>query len=368
MPKKNIITKFFAQLTNIGIGVRIAAGMLTASLRSVYTLCMLLLFNAVFLLYYFDLIHRTLFAGGSSIAWALINMVKKIGFTLPTHVFGVEWLLHLPEYLIVYGLLGLLNLMMVHIVNNYIDSARSCGVGRAFFRAVRSWRVIGMYALSMSIIIWFVGDVYSNCTRWVLVKISQTPALIEGLYDPVYGKKVLDFLIHAPYWLSINMRLGISLAWYFSTFLLFPIVVTEECSFFAAVGRSCAIALRNAGLVFGTAFSYLLIYVGIMVATLYGQMATFPSLEGLATRSSVQVIVLFAFMTLILFTVHAAVVSTGSLIASVYLYRMGNYQRIPIRPTFFTEQPYWSCSLYLLFYLFYWIIIRCGIHVQMPTI
>jgi hypothetical protein len=354
------------RIGNIGRGLRIAAGMLTGSLRSIYTVCILFCFNAIFLLYYYDVIMRTLFEGGSPIAWTIINIFKLRGLTIPTHVFGVEWALHFPEYFIFFTLMALFSLIMMYSVNNSLERG-SCRLGRSFFRAVRLWRFIIVYALCMSFMAWMIGDFSLNCVRWILVKIDATPILIESLYDPAYGKKTLHFLMTAPYWLSENTRLAIGAVWYFGTFLLFPIVAIEQCSFLAGLRRSCALLLHNIGLVFSGALFYLLMYVGGIAATLYTQVATLPSLEGLDMKASVQVIVLFAFMTLVLWTVHSALVSSGALIASVFFYRLCVKQKIPVIHTFSIDQPYWSSLLYLMFLVFYWIIIRCGIHVQMPA-
>jgi len=364
MYKKNFILEL---INGFRSGIRIAASMVTASLRTWYMLCMLFFFNVFFLLYYFDVIHRTLFAGGSSIEWALICTIKRWGFSLPLHVFGVEWLLHFPEYFLLFSVFALLSLMMVHITHNSLEHG-ACGVGRALFRALRAWRFIFVYALCMSSIVWIVGDVQINSMQWMLTKISETPTMMASLYDPIYGKKMIDLLLYAPYWLSIKTRLAISIVWYIGTFLLFPIVAIEQCSFFAGLKRSCVFALQNIGLVMSAALFYLLLYSGVLVATLYGQAATLPSLAGLGMKSSVQVIVLFSFMTLILFTVHAALISSGALITGVCVYRMATHQRMPLWHPIFIARPYWSCSLYLMFYIFYWIIIRCGIHVQMPKI
>jgi|GEM_PF-2084028 hypothetical protein len=367
MHKKNIITKFLAQLTSIGAGMRIAAGTLTACVRTGTTLFMLFLFSATLLLYYFDIIHRTIFAGASSLAWALLKIIKQWGITLPMHVFGVEWLVHFPEFFLLLSLIALLSLMMVHVTNNSLING-ACGVGRAFFRAMGAWRFIVAYAVSMSIMIWMFGDVHINCVRWMLSMIHGTPAMMQSLYDPEYGTKMIELILNAPFWLSMGTRLAISVFWYLATFLLFPIAALEEASFIVALRRSCLLMLRNPGLVISAALFYLIMQSGIIVATIYGEAATLPSLAGLGVKSSVQAVVLVAFMTLILCTVHAALVATGSLIAGVCIYRMVMHQGMPLLHPLYTKRPYWSCCLYLLFYIFYWIVIRCGIHVQMPKI
>lgn len=363
----NIVSVIIQQILNVGRGMRIASGMLAASLRSGYTICVLLCLNAVFLLHYYDVIMRILFAGGSPIAWAIMNLFKRRGFPLPLHVFGVEWALHLPEHFIFFALMALFSLIMMHIVNNNLEG-RSCGMGRAFFRAVRSWRFIVLYAFCMSCIAWSVGDVHLNCVRWALGKIYETPILIESLYEPIYGKKVLEIFLATPYWLSTTIRVSLAGIWYVGTFLIFPIVAAEQCSFFYAVRRSFGLALQNIGLVLSAALFDLIMYAGVIIVSLYGQVATFPSLEGLDMKSSVQVIVLFSFMALILFTVHSALVTSGSLITAALLYRICTKQRMPAVHAFSIDRPYWSSFLYLIFYFFYWIIIRCGIHVQMPNL
>jgi hypothetical protein len=363
MHKKNISSLF----TSIGAGLRIAAGMLAASIRTGQTLSMLFLFSATLLLYYFDIIHRTIFAGGSSLSWALLKIIKQWGVNLPMHVFGLEWFVHLPEFYLLLSLIALLSFMMVHVAHNSLLNG-ACGVGRAFFRSMRAWRFILAYAACMSFIIWMVGDVQINCVRWMLSKIYGTPAMMESLYDPEHGKKMIELILNAPFWLSMGARLAISILWYLATFLLFPIAALEESSFMVALRRSCLLMLRNPGLVISAALFYLMMSSCVIVATLYGEAATFPSLAGLGVKSSVQVVVLVAFMTLILCTVHAALVATGSLIAGVCIYRMITHQGMPLLHPLYTARPYWSCCLYLLFYIFYWIVIRCGIHVQMPKI
>lgn len=363
MHKKNISSVF----TSIGIGLRIAAGMFAASMRTPHTLFMLFLFCAALSLYYFDIIHRTIFEGASSISWALFKMAKLSGINLPMHVFGLEWLLHFPEFFLLFNLIGLLSLMMVHIANNSLLYG-ACGVGRAFFRSMRAWRFILMYAVCMSIIIWIVGDVHVNCVRWVLSKIHQTPAMMESLYDLEYGKKMVELILNAPFWFSIGTRIAISILWYLATFLLFPVAAFEESSFIIGLRRSCFLTVRNPSLVVSAAFFYLVMHSGVIIATLYGEAATFPSLAGLGVKSNMQVVVLFAFMTLILCALHAALVLTGSLIAGVCIYRMITHQGMPLLHPLYVKRPYWSCSLYILFYVFYWIVIRCGIHVQMPKI
>ena len=365
MHKKSFVTIFVQQLTSIGSGVRIAAGMLAASMRTGQTLFMLVLFSAVLLLYYFDVIYRTIFAGSSSLAWALLKILKQWGITLPMHVFGVEWLVHFPEFFLIVSLIALLSLMMVHVTHNSLING-ACGVGRAFFRSMRAWRFILAYAACMSIVIWMVGDVHINCIRWILHKIHDTPAMMQSLYDLEYGKKMIELILDAPFWLSMGTRLVISILWYLATFLLFPVIALEQSSFLVGLRRSCLLMLHNPGLVISAAFFYLIVYAGVIVVTLYGQAATLPSLAGLGMKSSVQAIVLVAFMTLILCTVHAALVTTGSLIAGVCLYRMVTHQSMPLIHPLLVKRPYWSCCLYLFFYIFYWIVIRCGIHVQMP--
>jgi hypothetical protein len=367
MHKKNIITKFLAQLANIGAGIHIAAGMLAASMRTGHTLCMLFLFSATLLLYYFDIIHRTIFVGASALSWALLKIIKQWGISLPMHVFGLEWLVHFPEFFLLLSLIALLSLMMVHVTNNSLLNG-ACGVGRAFFRSMRAWRFILAYAACMSFVIWMLGDVHINCVRWMLSKIHGTPAMMESLYDPEYGKKMIELLLNAPFWLSMGSRLALSIVWYLATFLLFPIAAFEESSFFLALRRSWLLMVRNPGLVISAALFYLIMQTAVIVATLYAEAATFPSLAGLGVKSSVQVVVLVAFMTLILCTVHAALVATGSLIAGVCIYRMVTHQGMPLLHPLYVTRPYWSCFLYLLFYIFYWIVIRCGIHVQMPKI
>lgn len=364
MQKKNISSVF----TSIGTGLRIAAGMLAASMRTAHTLSMLFLFSATLVLYYFDIIHRTIFAGASTLSWALLKIMKQWGINLPMHVFGLEWFVHFPEFFLILSLIALLSLMMVHVTNNSLLNG-ACGVGRAFFRSMRAWRFILAYAACMSIMIWMVGDVHINCVRWILSKIHQTPAMMESLYDPEYGKKMIELILNAPFWFfSMGTRLAISILWYLATFLLFPIAVFEESSFIFALRRSCLMMLRNPSLVISAALFYLIMNTCVIVATLYGEAATFPSLAGFGVKSSVQVVVLVAFMTLILCTVHAALVATGSLIAGVCLYRMITHQGMPLIHSLYVKRPYWSCFLYLLFYIFYWIVIRCGIHVQMPKI
>lgn len=363
MHKKNISSLF----TSIGSGFRIAAGMLAAAMRTGHTLFMLFLFSATLLLYYFDIIHRTIFAGASSLVWALLKILKQWGINLPMHVFGVECLVHFPEFFLLICLIALLSLMMVHVTNNSLING-ACGVGRAFFRSIRAWRFILAYAACMSIMIWMLGDVHINCVRWLLSKIHQTPAMMESLYDPEYGKKMIELMLNAPFWFSMGTRLAISILWYLATFLLFPVVALEQSSFMPALRRSCLLMLRNPGLVISAASFYLMMYAGVIVATLYGEAATFPSMAGFGMKSSVQVIVLVAFMTLILCAVHAALVATGSLIAGVCIYRMVTNQSMPLLHPLYVMQPYWSCCLYLFFYIFYWIVIRCGIHVQMPKI
>lgn len=361
---KKYISSVFA---SVGTGMGIAAGMFTASIRTAHTLFMLFLFFATLLLYYFDIIHRTFFEGASSISWALFKIAKLSGIHLPMHVFGLEWLVHFPEFFVLLSLIALLSLMMVHITNNSLLNG-ACGVGRAFFRSMRAWRFIMAYAACTSIMIWMVGDVHVNFVRWMLAQIHQTPALMESLYEREYGGKMIEIILHAPFWLSVGARLTISVLWYLATFLLFPIAAFEESSFILSLRRSCLLMVRNPSLVGSAALFYLIIHSCIIVATLYGEAATFPSLIGLGIKGNVQVVVLFAFMTLILCSVHAALVATGSLIAGVCIYRMVTHQGMPLLHPFYVARPYWSCCLYLFFYIFYWIIIRCGIHVQMPKV
>lgn len=239
MHKKNIFTPLITQIVGIGTGIRIACSMLTASIRSGYTLGALFCLNAIFLLHYFDVIIRTIFGGGSFISWAIINIFKRRGITINLDIFGIRWLLHLPEYITIFFLFALLNLMMVHIVINILDG-KKCGVGRSLFRALRSWRAIFMYAFFMSGMVLFVGDVYLNGIRFLLAKLYDVPVLMDIMYEPVYGKKMMQFLIiESPYWLSNMARLAISMIWYLGTFLLFPIIAIERCSFFKACIVQC---------------------------------------------------------------------------------------------------------------------------------
>jgi hypothetical protein len=368
MYKNSFFSAIIAQFVGIGIGIRIACGMLTASIRSGYAFCGLLCLIAISLLHYFDVIIRAMFSGGSFMAWAIINIFKKRGIAINVDFFGVKWLLHLPEYLLIFMLFALISLIMVHIVNNSLDG-KQCGIGRSFFRALRSWRFIITYAFFMSGMVWLVGDVYLNGIRFLLKKVYELPLLMEIMYEPLYGKKVLSFLLtESRYWFLDVTRFTIAAVWYVGTFLLFQIVAAEQCSFFKGVYRSFKIALFNIGIVWSAAFFYLFMYIGVIAATLYSQVATFTSLEGLSTRSNVQVIALFAFMALILFTVHSAVVLSGSLIAGSFIYRIVQKQKIRAKNAFMIDRPYLSSFLYILFYIFYWIIIRCGIHVQMPNI
>ena len=283
------------------------------------------------------------------------------------HVFGVEWLLHFPEHFLLLSLMALLSLMTVQVTHNGLING-ACGVGRAFFRSMRAWNFILLYAAWMSIMIWIIGDVHINFIRWMLHKIYETPIMMGSLYDPEHGKKMIELMLGAPYWLSLGSRLIISIVWYLITFLLFPVVALEQKSFIEGLQRSCTLMLRNPSLVLSAAFFYLIMQATIIVATLYAQAATFPSLIDLGVKSNVQVIVLFAFMTLVLCAVHSAIVITGSLITGLCIYRVANHQGMPLLHSLFVKRPYVSCCLYLLFYLFYWIVIRCGIHVQMPKI
>lgn len=356
------------QIMGIRTGTRLACGMLIGSIRTGQTFYGLLCLIAVCLIYYVDVIIRTLFGGGSFIAWAIINLCKLKGFPIDTKLFGILWLLHLPEYLIVFMLFALISLMMVHVVHNILNDTK-CGIGRSFFRALRSWRFILVYAFFMSGMTWAFGDVYLNVIRCMVAYLAKISVLMEYLYDPTYGKKIMDFFLVNPYSISSSVCMAVTTIWYLGTFLLFPIVALEQCSFIQGVYRSFLLTFYNMGLVMSAALSYMMLYAGVIALTLYSQAATCPSLEGIGTKGNVQVIALFAFMALILFTVHSAIVMSGSLIARVLLYRMAVGDKLRIRHTsLYVRRPYCSCFLYLMFYLFYWIIIRCGIHVQMPII
>lgn len=371
MYKSTFFTFLYTQILALGTGTRIACGMLTASLRSLYTAFTLVLMSGVFVLYYFDEISRTLLGGGSFIVRAIILMIefnsarRPSGFTVNMNIPGVRWLLHFPEHFLVFALFALISLIMVHIVKGSLDR-ESCGVGRGFFRALKSWRFIIIYALCMSIFVWAIGDIYLMSTRLVLLSFSKMSFFKQYLHDPIYGQKTFDAITAVHYWLPHYVRMMIAGACYVSTFLLFAIVASEQCSFLEGVWRSLRLALRNIGLVLSASLFYLGIYAIVIATTLYLQAATFPSLEGLGTKSFVQVVALFSFMSLILMTVHAAFVATGALITGVLVYRMATGVLMPKKQLFIVYRPYESCLIYLIFFLFLCFVVRCGIHVQMP--
>lgn len=371
MYKKNTFTSLIRQIAAVRRGVRIACGMIMAPLRSIHTACAFLLMGFVFLLYYFDEISRSLLGGGSFIARALILMIEfdykrqPSGFTVNQDIPGVQWLLHLPEYFIVCALFALISLIIVHLVKSKMDQEQR-GLGRATLCAFKSWRFIILYALFMSIFLWIIGDIYLMVTRFILALLYESSGCLQYLHDPIYGKKVLNALIATRYWLPNYVRLAIAGLWYFGTFLLFAVVASERCSFFEGIWRSWRLAIHNISLVMSAALTYLFMYGGVMAGMFYFQAATFPSLEGMGTKNFVQIIALFAFMALVLLTVHATFISTGALMASVLIYRISAGQSMPKRHLFSVYSPYESFAVYLILFLFFSIIMRCGIHVQMP--
>ncbi len=380
MHKKTIFRSLIQQIVDFIIGIRLSCGLLTASLRSIHTVFALIILGVISFLYYIDVIIGTLCGGGSALSWGIINLFRRRGLKVNMEIPGMQWLFHLPESLILFSLFGLISLIFMHILKSNLNG-ESCGVGRAFFRALRSWRFIIFYALCTGTVAWCIGDMYLIVLRWVFARVGESALLVSWIYYPVYGTKVIEKIATTPYWLPEAVRLGIGGLWYFGTFLLFPVLVSKEGTFFECVYRSFRLAFCNIGLVLSAALTYILIYASLLGAAIYLQIVTLPSFERLSMtlaatgrptplellEISIKMSVLSAG-PLLLCAVHSAFVISGSLITAFMIYRICTETLVSYRNQFFVERPYRSFFMYILFFSLYWIVVRCGIYLLMPTI
>lgn len=363
---KSILSRFIHQIKDIGVGVRIAASMMTASLRSGYTICMLFCMTAVLILYYLDVVMRALFSGGSFLSWSLINTLKRRGYIFDTTTVHAQWLLHLPEHFLLISVVTLFALIFLHIVKRIIER-EPYGIGRAVCAALASWRFIVCYSLCASIVLWCVGDINLMAVRAVLEKIYDSSFLVSFMHAPFFGKQVLQLPLSITYWLSSGVRWMLAILWTLSTFLLFSVEINERVSFFKAIWRATFLAMRNFGLIVGALFFYVIMHAGIMAGTLYLQAATLPSLEHLGMKGA-QVVGIFALMTVLLFAIHGAVLLCGQLITGLLIYQASVGTTMEDMHLFVIRKSCRSLIWYHLFYVTLFLIVRLSVQILIPTV